>query len=473
MGSTSGAGDQFYGPYEPRVSPDGKRIAYWFGQYSKYFSSGCYCYLWHVESQSTWTWSNRFTDPTTEGDYYKGITQPEWLTNDRVLASYGGFSQNIWTYKVGTGHGYTGNAAQVWFGYQDPNPDEWGVRNYYDFGDPALSPDGRKLALTDGGDANSNTRLWLASVERPRVGRRAARTATTTRATRCPSRPTMKCVKDVGTILNPTWSPDSHRLAFSVADGKRVVGVRRHARADELAARGGAQRVRADDRRRVRRGDGPEQRGDAGRVVGAPCEDAENRQPLHALGEIGEPAQRLAVGPVEVVGEQQQRPLAGEVGREPEEAVEERERLLPALGAVRRGELPGEQGARQGGRAAEQPVALPGRRRGERRLEELAHDAEGEAALELAAARGEHRDAGVPGAPARLLEQPGLADPGRPLDRHERAPALAGPRERVVQAGEIAVPLDQLRLRRGRSHGRCSAPILRRATVAVSACAAR
>lgn len=244
MGSTQGTGDQFYGPYEPRVSPDGKRIAYWFGQYSKYFSYGCNCYLWRVESQSTWTWSDRFTDPTTEGDYYKGITQPEWLTNDRALAAYGGFSQNIWTYKVGTGRGYTGNSAQVWFGYQDPNPDEWGVHNYYDFGDPALSPDGRKLALTDGGDANTNTRLWLASVDGPAwVGEPPYENDYMNDP--LPKPPTMRCVKDLGVVVNPTWSPDSQKLAFSVADGIHVYGVPEgidcSAVTDRLIVPGGAQ----------------------------------------------------------------------------------------------------------------------------------------------------------------------------------------------------------------------------------------
>jgi hypothetical protein len=38
------SGGNFYGPYEPRVSPDGKRIAYWFGQYSSCYSYGCSCY---------------------------------------------------------------------------------------------------------------------------------------------------------------------------------------------------------------------------------------------------------------------------------------------------------------------------------------------------------------------------------------------------------------------------------------------
>src|SRR3954452_9449466 len=75
----SGSNPNFYGPYEARISPDGSKIAYWFGMYDSYYSSGCSCTLWHVELASTWSFADHFTDPSTESDYYKGITQPEWL----------------------------------------------------------------------------------------------------------------------------------------------------------------------------------------------------------------------------------------------------------------------------------------------------------------------------------------------------------------------------------------------------------
>ena len=96
---TDPAGGQFYGPYEPKVSPDGRRIAYWFGQYSSYYSYGCYCYLYHLESRSTWTWADHFK-PFSEDGYYKGIESPSWLTNDRLLATYSGFHQNVWTWNA-------------------------------------------------------------------------------------------------------------------------------------------------------------------------------------------------------------------------------------------------------------------------------------------------------------------------------------------------------------------------------------
>ena len=95
------SGGNFYGPYEPRVSPDGTRIAYWFGQYSSYYSYGCYCYLFHLESKTAWSYADHFTDPTSESENYLGIEQPEWLTNDRLLASYPDFWMSGWTFKLG------------------------------------------------------------------------------------------------------------------------------------------------------------------------------------------------------------------------------------------------------------------------------------------------------------------------------------------------------------------------------------
>src|SRR3954452_25494927 len=119
MGSNAtNSSGTFYGPYEPRVSPDGKRIAYWFGQYSDYYSYGCNCYLYHLESNSAWSASDHFTDPGGESEYYKGITQPEWLSNDRLLAGYD-FWMNLWTVKLDTGKGYTQGSGQWWAGFKD------------------------------------------------------------------------------------------------------------------------------------------------------------------------------------------------------------------------------------------------------------------------------------------------------------------------------------------------------------------
>jgi hypothetical protein len=73
-------------------------------------------------------------------------------------------------------------------------------------------------------------------------------------------------------------------------------------------------------------------------------------------------------------------------------------------------------------------------------LEQLAHDAERELALELRRARGEHAQLG---ALAQAGEQARLADAGRTLDQHQ--PPAAGGRvpDEVVERGDLPVTVQQ------------------------------
>ena len=72
-------------------------------------------------SYGTWTSEDHFTSLATESDYHRSFTQPAWGTGDRLLGTAGMYL-NMWTWKLGTGHGYTYPAAQWWFGLQDPRP---------------------------------------------------------------------------------------------------------------------------------------------------------------------------------------------------------------------------------------------------------------------------------------------------------------------------------------------------------------
>ena len=206
-------GGKFYGPWEPKVSPDGRRIAYWFGEYTSRYSYGCYCYLYTVESRSTWTWADRFK-PFTEDGQHVGLDAPSWLTNDRLLATYAGFSQNVWTWKLDSGHA---NRDGQW-AYTARRQDG----GYYDFGDAEVSPDGSRFAATAGGDAASNDELYLATTNGPLwVGEPPYDNGLQP----LPPQPDLRCGGRVGKIVSPTWSPDSRALAYSVADGVHVLGT--------------------------------------------------------------------------------------------------------------------------------------------------------------------------------------------------------------------------------------------------------
>lgn len=151
------------GPYEPRISPDGTRFAYYFYVQSSYDDLENNIRWLDTGSYSTWTYADHFTSPASESEYDRSLAQPEWLTNDRLMGAEGPYV-NIATWKLGTGHGFTYPAAQWWFTLQDP-PDQWGVSAYHYYSDPALSPDGSRLAMTDGGGDQSG--LVLASTNGP------------------------------------------------------------------------------------------------------------------------------------------------------------------------------------------------------------------------------------------------------------------------------------------------------------------
>ena len=136
---------------------------------------------------------------------------------------------------------------------------------------------------------------------------------------------------------------------------------------------------------------------------------------------------------MQVVDREQQRLLGREVEREPVQAVQRRERGGALL--VGRERLLEQRGGR-GGRARE-PAAGddPG-------LEQLAHDAVGELALELPGPRLQDLER-RPRTLAQAGEQPGLADAGRPLDQHEAAAARGRVRDQRVELRELRVALEQ------------------------------
>ena len=93
---------------------------------------------------------------------------------------------------------------------------------------------------------------------------------------------------------------------------------------------------------------------------------------------------------------------------------------------------------------------LVGGELGERSLERLAQDAEGEVALDVRAAAGEHEHALGLGLLAHGVHEARLADPRRALD--DRQPAVAGPRlgEAAGDPCQLACALEERPLgRRG------------------------
>ena len=176
-----------------------------------------------------------------------------------------------------------------------------------------------------------------------------------------------------------------------------------------------------------------EQLGIGARVARARRQNERDVELFEPRQEKGEIAKRRRVGPVRVVDDDAERACGGEVRAQPVEAVEDCERRVAGRrlwglrgGCARKPEdACGDAGAR-----LEQLGALELRGVRQRRLEQLAHDAEREIALELGSARPQHehparrRPSRAPPRAARSCRsRPGLRSRGTCLDPTERLPA--------------------------------------------------
>jgi hypothetical protein len=205
------------GPYEPRISPDGTRFAYYFYVQSSWDDYENDIRWIDTGSYATWTYADRFTNPATESEWLRGWSQPEWVANDRLLGTQGMYL-NMWTWKLGTGHGYTYPAGQWWFGLRDPE-DEWGVAAYHWYDDPSLSRDGSMLAMTDEGQqivvADTHGPAWSGEPPYPEVDY--------VNPSSDLQPPTIRCRGPVGKTENPSWAQDGSAVAFGFPDGVHVM----------------------------------------------------------------------------------------------------------------------------------------------------------------------------------------------------------------------------------------------------------
>ena len=204
--------------------------------------------------------------------------------------------------------------------------------------------------------------------------------------------------------------------AEPVLDHQADAGAAQASRADRLG-----ERVARERAQRVR----------VGRRLGAHGDEQGDGKLLQARQQEREVAERGAVRPVRVVDGEAERPERREVGAEPVEPVQDRERRVdPRRGGVRVRTGQPEHARGDARRAAEQLRALAGRRLGERRLEELPRDPERELTLELGPARAQHAHPLAGRERARGREERRLPDPRRALDDDQRAAAGARVRQR-------------------------------------------
>ena len=175
------------GPLDPKVSPDGTKVTFWFIT----VVTPCWWCIGTAYAQ-LYTYSDRFTDPSVFGRQDSRM-QPSWMSNGRTLGFYGvGASYQ----DVTAGQ----NSRIDWFSEMDyiPNPSNW-----VNLHEGEVSRDGQKLAVVRKNDANGGTILLYRTNGGP------------------PAKPTPVCelIGPAGTFSDPTWSPDGTKLAWAEGNG--------------------------------------------------------------------------------------------------------------------------------------------------------------------------------------------------------------------------------------------------------------
>ena len=190
------------GPIDPVISPDGRRIAYWFGTMVHHCREWWDC-SYEIEDHVTWSYADRFTGWTETG-IVAGYREPAWIGNDGLLAFNYGFLLDSVAIVDGL---EGGGSARAWFS------DRSGEGRQISKGQIARTGD--RMAFLAGTErvGSAQERLYLADLPEGPGGRVRA-----------------VCVFDApappaARFAGPVWSPDGSGLAWVESDGIHIADV--------------------------------------------------------------------------------------------------------------------------------------------------------------------------------------------------------------------------------------------------------
>jgi hypothetical protein len=190
----------FHGPFDPAISPDGRRVAYTYYYVANSQNQSCFpptCFTASIEGGTGYSHADRQTAWDEPGlGRHSGWLHPSWLGNDDVMLSeptHAAFNHDVITDTLGD----SGVPVKDWF--SDLGTTRLGA------GD--VTREGTKLAF-QGGDGDGQMRV-MAMQGAP------------------PAKPAVCYLYDApaGRFSAPTWAPGGARLAWSDDEGVKVVDV--------------------------------------------------------------------------------------------------------------------------------------------------------------------------------------------------------------------------------------------------------
>jgi hypothetical protein len=189
------------GPDDARVSPNGRRVAYWFGSLAQNCNPVFPVCDQDLRDNVVFTRSNRFTSPTTFGRI-RDYREPSWASNRTVILFNHGLATTVVLNRVGSGE----QGLYRWF--DDPNGNQIARGQATRRNDKLAALVGRNFADSPQGI------IRLYQVVSPAE----------------PARPKCDIIGPAGAFDFPTWSPRGSSLAW--ADRRGISVARRIPRLD-------------------------------------------------------------------------------------------------------------------------------------------------------------------------------------------------------------------------------------------------
>ena len=112
---------QFYGPFDPAISPDGTKVAYTYYWLSQSQSPTCFpptCFVAINEGGTGYSYADRQTDWDEPGlGYHSGWRHPSWVDNDMTMLSNPTHMPNhdVILDRITDGGNGHGNMVMNWF----------------------------------------------------------------------------------------------------------------------------------------------------------------------------------------------------------------------------------------------------------------------------------------------------------------------------------------------------------------------